>query len=81
MNALVIIVGILLMLCSIALIVLVMFQEQKGKGLSGAIGGDSGAMFEGRFHTSDEKMAKLTKYLGIAFFVLVVLEGVLSLLK
>ncbi len=81
MNVLVIIVGVLLILCSIALIVLVMFQEQKGKGLSGAIGGDNGGMIEGRFRSSDEKMAKLTKYLGIAFFVLVILEGVLSLLK
>ena len=78
MKALIIIFGILLILCSIALIVLVMFQEQKGRGLSGAIGGDMGSAYAGRSRGMDAKMAKLTRIVGIVFFVLVVVVSLLS---
>ncbi len=81
MNTLTIIFGILLMLCSIALIVVIMFQEQKGRGLSGAFGGDAGNMVGGRARSNDARMAKLTKTLGIIFFVLVIVEGIFSLLR
>ena len=39
MGVLEIISGVLLILCSIAIIVMVLFQESKGNGLSGAIAG------------------------------------------
>lgn len=81
MDVLTIVFGVLLMLCSVALIVIIMFQEQKGRGLSGAIGGDSANMAGGRVRGNDVRMAKLTKVLGIVFFVLVILEGIFSLLK
>ena len=81
MNVVIIIIGILLCLCSAILILLVVSQEQKGRGLSGAIGGDVGGMAEGRVRKSDEAMARLTRIFGIAFAVLVIVEGILSLLK
>lgn len=73
--------GALLILCSIALTLLVMFQEQKGRGLSGAIGGDMGGMAAGRSRGLDAVMGKYTRILGIVFFVLVVAIGVVGLLK
>lgn len=78
MNTLIIVFGILLILCSVALIVLVMFQEQKGHGLSGAIGGDMGNAYAGRSRGMDAKMNKLTRVIGIVFFVLVVAVSLLS---
>jgi len=73
--------GSLLILVSIALTVLVMMQEQKGKGLSGAIGGDMGANFAERVRGTDALLAKWTKVFGVAFAVLVVLVSLFAMLK
>ncbi len=48
MGVLEIISGVLLILCSIAIIVMVLFQESKGNGLSGAIAGGEMMGNEGR---------------------------------
>ena len=81
MTAINIILGILLILCSICLVFLVTIQSPKGRGLSGAIGGDMGNMVEGRARGNDALYAKLTKYFGIAFGVLVVLVSLTGMLK
>ena len=81
MTAINIILGLLLILCSIGLVFLVTIQSPKGRGLSGAIGGDMGNMAEGRARGNDALYAKLTKYFGIAFGVLVVLVSLTGLLK
>ena len=80
MTAINIILGILLILCSICLVFLVTIQSPKGRGLSGAIGGDMGNMVEGRARGNDVLYAKLTKYAGVAFAVLVIVVGVFGLL-
>ena len=77
MSVLEIISGVLLIFCSLVIILLVLGQESKGRGLSGVIGG--GEMVEdnrGRFGSS--RLAKYTKYAGVAFFVLAVVVGVFS---
>ena len=69
--------GVLLIFCSLVIILLVLGQESKGRGLSGVIGG--GEMVEdnrGRFGSS--RLAKYTKYAGVAFFVLAVAVGAFS---
>lgn len=81
MIAINIILGVLLILCSICLVFLVTIQSPKGRGLSGAIGGDMGNMVEGRARGNDALYAKLTKYFGIAFGVLVVLVSLTGMLK
>jgi protein translocase SecG subunit len=81
MNALDYIFGVLLILCSLVLILLVTVQNPKGRGLSGAIGGDMGNGVEGRARGNDALYAKLTKYFGIAFGVLVVLVSLTGMLK
>lgn len=80
MNALDYIFGVLLILCSLVLILLVTVQNPKGRGLSGAIGGDMGNGVEGRARGNDVLYAKLTKCAGIAFAVLVIVVGVFGLL-
>ena len=79
MGVLEIISGVLLILCSIAIIVMVLFQESKGNGLSGAIAGGEMMGNEGRSRSSNAMLAKYTKYAAIVFFVLAILVGVISI--
>ena len=76
MGVLEIISGVLLILCSIAIIVMVLFQ---GNGLSGAIAGGEMMGNEGRSRSSNAMLAKYTKYAAIVFFVLAILVGVISI--
>ncbi|MEG0769472.1 MAG: preprotein translocase subunit SecG [Ruthenibacterium sp.] len=77
MGVLEIISGVLLILCSIAIILMVLFQESKGNGLSGVIGG--GEMMENGGRSSNSMLAKYTKYAAIGFFVLAILVSVVSI--
>jgi len=71
--------GVLLMLCSIAIIAMVLMQESQGSGLSGAIAGNDMMGRDSRSRSMSSVMAKYTKYAAIAFFVLAVLVGVISI--
>ncbi len=77
MTILEIVGGALLILCGIAIIILVLSQESKGKGLSGVIGG--GDMMEGNANSPKTLLAKYTKIAAIVFFVLAIAVGVLSI--
>lgn len=79
MGVLEIISGVLLILCSIAIIIMVLFQDSQGNGLSGAIGGGDMMGINGRSRSTGAVLAKYTKYTAIAFFVLAVLVGVISI--
>lgn len=78
MGVLEIVGGVLLILCSLLIIVLVLFQESKGNGLSGAIAGGEMMGNEGRSRSSGAVLAKYTKYAAIAFFVLAILSSIVS---
>ena len=70
MSALEIFSGSLLILSALIIIVLVMMQTSKGKGLSGAIGGDNAmSAGEGQYRSKDVKLAFYTKIAAIVFFV------------
>ena len=65
------ILGAVLILISIALIVLVMLQESKQQGLSGAIAGGADTFFgKNKGRTMEAKLEKLTKILSAVFIVL-----------
>ena len=65
-------------LCSIAVIVVIMFQSGKEAGLSGALSGNSESyMSKDNRATMDKKLAGLTKWVALAW---VVLTLVLSLI-
>ena len=78
MDILEIISGVLLILCSIAIVVMVLFQDSKGNGLSGAIGGGEMMTSEARPRTTDAVLAKYTKIAAVVFFVVTVGVSLLS---
>ena len=70
--------GVVLIVVSVLIVVFTMAQEQKGRGLSGAIKGESSSMAAGRQRGVDAKLAKITKLCGIVFYVVTLVVCVLS---
>ena len=71
---------ILQVLVGVVIILMVLFQDSKGSGLSGAIGGGEMMMGESRMRSNTAILAKYTKYAGIVFFVCTLLVGVFSVI-
>ena len=70
--------GIILIIVSVALIVLVVLQEGKGRGLSGAIsGGAETFMSSGQAKSLDSKLSKATPWLSLVFVVLTLVLNLL----
>ena len=62
---------VLQLLCGIALIAVVMLQSGKSAGLSGAIAGAADTFLsKNKAKSLDAKLAKMTKWVAIAFIVL-----------
>ena len=75
-----IILGIVLILLSVAIIVLVLLQEGKCAGLSGAIAGGSETFFgKNKSRTMESKLVLITKIIAISFFVLALVATLLLL--
>lgn len=75
-----IILGIILLLLSVAIIVLVLLQEGKSAGLSGAIAGDAETFFgKNKSRTMESKLVLITKIIAISFFVLALVATLLLL--
>ena len=71
MEALVLVVTILQLLCGLSIILVVLFQSGKSAGLSGAIGGVADSFLaKNKAKTLDAKLARATKWIGAAFMVL-----------
>ncbi len=59
------------LLCALFLIAVVLLQSGKSAGLSGAIGGSSDSFgYKAKSKTWDAKLAKWTKWVGLAFVIL-----------
>ncbi len=66
-----IVLGIVLIITSIALVVIVLLQEGRQAGLSGAIaGGAETFLGKNKSKTIEQKLVKITKILAGIFFVL-----------
>lgn len=77
-----IIVGAIVLLLSIVIILVVLLQEGRRQGISGAIsGGADTFLSKNKARTVDAFLAKWTKVIAIAFFVLVLLAGFFGLNK
>lgn len=75
-----IILGIVLILLSVAIIVLVLLQEGKFAGLSGAIAGGAETFFgKNKSRTMESKLVLITKIIAISFFVLALVATLLLL--
>jgi preprotein translocase subunit SecG len=66
--------GGLIILVSALIVVLVLFQDSKKRGLSGAIGGTSSDSFFGKNQgqTKEKKLARYTTVLAVVFAVITV---------
>lgn len=71
--------GALIILVSVAIVVLVLNQSSKKRGLSGAIGGTSSDSFFGKnqSQTKEKKLARVTTICAIIFAVLTVAAYIL----
>lgn len=66
-----IVLGVLLIITSLALVAMVLLQEGRSAGLSGAIaGGAETFLGKSKGKTIEQKLVKITKILAIIFFVL-----------
>lgn len=80
MTALQYVLSIVTILLSIIIIGLVMLQESKQQGLSGAISGAADTFFgKNKGRTMEAKLAKYTKIAGIGFFVIALVSSLLVL--
>lgn len=70
--------GSILIVASIVIVILVMLQQSKQAGLSGAIAGGADTFFgKNKGRTMEAKLAKLTKILAIVFMVVALASVVL----
>ena len=71
MSALQYVLGAVLIILAIFLIIVVLLQESRSAGLSGAISGGADTFFgKSKGKTIEQKLAKITKFIAVAFFVL-----------
>ena len=78
MDALVIVITVLQLLCGLAVILAVLFQSGKSAGLSGAIGGVADSFLaKNKAKTMDAKLARATKWIGAVFIVLTLVLNIL----
>ncbi len=78
MSGLDIALGIVLMVFAVAIIAVVLLQESRQAGLSGVIaGGADSFLSKNKARTADAILARITKFIAIGFFVLVVVANVL----
>lgn len=75
-----IILGIVVIIVSLAIIIAVLFQQGRRAGINGAIsGGADTFLSKNKARTVDAILARWTKYIAILFFVLAIVANVISL--
>ena len=80
MSAFQIVLSIVLIILSVIIIGLVVLQESKQQGLSGAIGGAADTFFgKNKGRTMEAKLSFLTKIFGVIFFILALVSALLFL--
>lgn len=73
MSVLQTVLGVLFIVVSIVLTIVVLMQESRQSGLSGAIaGGADSFLGKNKGRSIDARLARWTKYIGIVFFVLAI---------
>ena len=80
MTALQYALSIIIILLSVVITILVLLQESKQQGLSGAISGAAETFFgKNKGRMMEAKLEKFTKIAGVAFFVLALVSSLLVL--
>ncbi len=79
MSAWIIILTIIQLLSALAVVAVVLFQSGKSAGLSGAIGGVADTFLaKNKAKDVDAKLARMTKWIAIAFVVLTLLLNIIA---
>jgi preprotein translocase subunit SecG len=79
MSALDIIIGILVLLISIIVVAVVLLQQGHRSGINGAISGAADTFLsKTKARTADAKLARITKFIALGFFVLVLLANIIG---
>ena len=82
MSAIEIILGILVILVSLVIIAIVLLQQGRRAGVNGVISGVADTFLsKNKARTFDATIARLTKWVAIAFFVLAIVANVIALKK
>lgn len=77
-----IVVGILVILVSIVIIGVVLLQQGHRAGINGAIsGGADTFLSKNKARTADATLARITKYIAVAFFILALVANFIALNK
>ena len=78
MSALEIIVGAIVLILAVVIVLIVLLQQGRRAGVSGAIsGGADTFLSKNKARHLDAVLPRYTRYLAIAFFVLVIVANVL----
>ena len=82
MAVLEIVIGAIILVLSIVIIAVVILQEGHRSGINGAIsGGADTFLSKNKARTVDAFLARWTKYIAIAFFVLAIVANFIALKK
>ena len=80
MTALEIILGILVIIVSLAIIIAIILQPGRRAGINGVIsGGADTFLSKTKARTWDARLARMTKYFAIVFFVLAIVANIIAL--
>ena len=82
MTAIEIIIGVLVILISLAIIIAIILQPGRRSGINGVIsGGADTFLSKNKARTFDAFLGRFTKYIAIAFFVLAIVANIIALNK
>ena len=82
MEALEIVLGVLMILVCIVIIAVILLQQGHRSGVNGVISGAADTFLsKNKARTVNAKLASMTKYITIIFFVLALLANVIALSK
>lgn len=77
-----IILGIAVILVSLIIIAVILFQQGHRAGISGAIsGGADTFLSKNKARTFDATLARVTKYIAVVFFILALVANIIALRK
>lgn len=82
MTAIEIILGIIILIASLAIIIAIILQPGRRSGINGVIsGGADTFLSKNKARTFDAFLGRWTKYIAILFFILVIVANVIALNK
>ena len=77
MSAIEIIIGVVVLLLSLIVVGVILLQQGHRAGINGAISGAADTFLsKTKARTADAKLSRMTKYIAIGFFVLILVANV-----